>query len=150
RYLRISISQPAGIGIREIAIKPLEWSASKEEFFKAIALDSPRGTYPRGMRGEPSFWTVTGLDADEWDWLLGEDGALETGKKRFSIEPFLFLHDHLVTWADVSSEPSLEKNFLPIPSVTWRSGDTKLTVTAIAVGSFGSSMLFSRYHVENT
>jgi alpha-L-rhamnosidase-like protein len=151
RWVRVSVSKPVGaVGIRDIAVKPLEWSASKEAFFKAIALEAPRGSYPRGMLGEPSFWTVVGLDADKWEGLLGADGALETGKERFSIEPFLYVDDRLVTWADVSPEPSLEEGCLPIPSVTWKTGQAKLTVTAFPVGSAGSPLLLSRYQVENT
>jgi hypothetical protein len=134
RFLRVYARDPGPMALRELSVKPIDWSASKAAFFKAMALDAPRGAYPRGMRGEPSSWTVVGVDKDSWEGLLSEDGALETGKGRFSIEPFLYVGDRLVTWADVTPSPSLDEGSLPIPSVTWKTAEAKLSVTAFAAG----------------
>jgi hypothetical protein len=150
RFLRVYARDPGPMAIRELSVKPLDWSLSKEAFFKAIAQDAPRGAYPRGMRGEPSFWTVAGVDQDSWEGLLSADGALETGKGRFSIEPFLYIGNRLVTWADGNPQPSLEKRCLPIPSVTWKTGEAKLTVTVVAAGLPHASYLLARYRVENS
>ena len=149
RFLRVYARDPGPMAIRELSVKPLDWSTTKEAFFKAVALDAPRGAYPRGMRGEPSFWTVAGVDRDSWETLLSEDGALETAKGRYSIEPFLYVGNRLVTWADVDATPSLEEGCLPIPSVTWKTREAKLTITVFAAGSPQSSYLLARYRVEN-
>jgi hypothetical protein len=163
RYLRV---RPFGIGlqkraaIRELAVQPLEWSASREAFFRSIAWDSRRGTYPRGMSGDQVYWTVVGADGGPLSCLLSEDGALETARASCSIEPFLLAGGGLVTWADVRSTQSLEDGSLPIPSVRWTSGGLELAVTAFAAepGSSISGLrslgdlagsVFARYRVRN-
>ena len=150
RFLRVYARDSGPMAVRELSVKPLDWSVSKEAFFKTVALDAPRGAYPRGIRGEPSFWTVAGVDQDSWEGLLSADGALETAKGRFSIEPFLYVGNRLITWADVDATPSLVEGCLPIPSVTWKTGEAKLTITVFAAGSPGASYLFVRYRVENS
>jgi len=149
RFLRLSVSNAnEPMRICELNQEPLVWSASRESFFAAIAKDAPRGMYPRGMRGEPSFWTVLGADGGERKGLLSQDGALEVGKREFSIEPFIIVHDSLVTWADVSPYVWQEKGRYPMPSVLWPTFPL-LTVTAFASGKPGSSYLLSRYRVHN-
>jgi hypothetical protein len=153
RRLRLRIlasADQAGPVLAGLTIEPLAWSASREAFFGAIAQAAPRGLYPRGIRGEQPFWTIVGLDDDTREGLLGEDGALETGPGRFSVEPFLFVDGRLLTWADVVVSQSLEGADLPIPSVTWRSGPLRLTATVFAVGEPGASSLVARYRVANT
>jgi hypothetical protein len=63
--------------------------------------------------------------------------------------PFLFLDGQLVTRADAQIEQTLEQGYLPIPSVTWRSGDVELRVTAFAAGPAGASTTYARYEVRN-
>jgi F5/8 type C domain-containing protein len=160
RFLRLSLSEAAGpMRIRELTVKPLAWSETRESFFGDIGKDAPRGTYPRGMLGEPAFWTVVGADANPTEGLLSQDGALEAGKRGFTVEPFLYLFDdrplpartdHFITWADVQSEQSLERGCLPIPSLTWKHGDIRLAITVLAGESLGSSWLLSRYRLENS
>jgi len=166
RYLRLRIlnprkgaaafDQPAAKALdghhwalAEVDVQPSEWSSSRETFFQAVAKDAPRGAFPRGIAGEQSYWTVVGVDADPREALINEDGMVETGKGRFSVEPFLGAQDSLFTWADVELEQSLEEGFLPIPSVRWRREDLTLTITAIAVGDPSASAVLMRYRVGN-
>jgi hypothetical protein len=97
RYVRLTVPDPGGaeIGVREIAVRPLAWSATPNAFFEAIAREAPRGTYPRSFSGEQSYWTVVGADGDTESALLGEDGAVEPSRGSFSVEPFLFLDGKL-------------------------------------------------------
>ncbi|MBZ0270120.1 discoidin domain-containing protein [bacterium] len=150
RHLRVR-SHAAGlrIAIAELEIQPLAWSASREAFFAAIAGDSPRGTFPRGIAGEQSYWTVVGVDADPKECLLSEDGAVEAGLGEFSIEPFLFVDGHLRTWADATIDASLEAGFLPMPSATWSVDDLTLRMAAFATGEPGASSVVVRYVVSN-
>jgi hypothetical protein len=152
RYIRLRALSPQDgrdVRVREVRVMPLEWASSPESFFRAIAGDAPRGTYPRAIAGEQSFWTVVGVDAGRQEGLLNQDGMLETGKAAFSVEPFLHDGDRLVTWADVRPQASLEEGRLPIPSVRWQHGDLELTVTAFADGPPGASNLIARYRVRN-
>jgi hypothetical protein len=152
RYLRLELlrsSRGWGYGIREVEVKPLAWSATRNDFFAAVARDAPRGSYPRYLLGEQSYWTITGVDGDSSEALVSEEGIVETGKARFSLEPFMYADGGLVTWAIGRATPSLERGYLPIPSVRREAGALALTVTAFAVGHPGAAQLWVRYRVEN-
>ena len=149
RWVRLRVTRRSAgeIALRGITVKPLEWSATREAFFGAIAADSPRGTYPRGISGEQSYWTVVGQPADENDALFSEDGAFEPRKQGFSIEPFLLVDGRLVTWADVRTEQTLEGGCLPLPTVTWRWDSLVLEARVFTRGTTPSAAL--RYVLRN-
>jgi hypothetical protein len=152
RFVRLELlrsSRGHGYGIREVEVKPLAWSASRNDFFAAVARDAPRGSYPRYLLGEQSYWTITGVDGDSTEALVSEEGIVEVGKARFSLEPFLYADGRLVTWADGRATQSLARGYLPIPSIRREAGDLALTVTAFAIGATGASQLWVRYRVEN-
>lgn len=138
-----------GYGVREIVVKPLEFSATPNEFFAAIAADAPPGAYPKYFSQQQTYWTVVGVPGDTREALLNEEGMLEVDVGSFSIEPFLYVDGTLLTWKSVQTERSLEYGYLPIPTVSWRSDGIRLHVTALATGEPGSSVLYARYRVEN-
>lgn len=151
RYLRLRlVDGPAkAYGLAEIEVKELAFGASPNAFFSATAKEAPRGHYPRGISGEQSYWTVVGIDGGTAHGLLSEDGALEPGPRAPAVEPFLLTDAGLVTWADAGLEHSLQDDYLPIPTVTWRTPDLALHVTAFGIGTRERSSLVSRYRVEN-
>jgi hypothetical protein len=151
RYLRLALQNGSahGYALAEIEIKDLAFAASPNVFLAAIAHDAKRGVYPRGFSGEQSYWTLIGIDGGAQQGLLSEDGTLETGKSGFSIEPFLLSDKKLLTWADVDTTQSLQDGYLPIPSVTWRTPNLGLHITAFASGTRAQSQMFTRYRVEN-
>ncbi|MGH7565736.1 MAG: discoidin domain-containing protein, partial [Gemmatimonadota bacterium] len=143
-------SGPGGrYAIRELEVRPLEFSASINDFFRAIAAESPRGSYPRPFLDELVYWTVVGASGDEAEALLSEDGRLEIHPGGFSIEPFFRVEDRLLTWADGDHAQRLLERSLPIPTVTRTHGDLVLEVTAVAAGDSGASLLHARYRVHN-
>ncbi len=152
RYVRITLlqsSQGKGYEIRAIAVQPIAFSASPNQFFDAIASSAFRGTYPKYFTGQQSYWTVVGADGDDKEALISEEGIIEVDKGAFSIEPFLYIGGALVTWSDVQPEQALAEGTLPIPSVTWRAGEVVLRIEAFAAGPAGASVLYLRYDVEN-
>ena len=152
RYLRLWLtrsSRDQGYGIKDIAIKPYDFSLSPNHFFAAVAADAGRGNYPRYLGGQQSYWTVTGVPADEKEALVNEEGMVEVDRNGFSIEPFLYEGGKLVTWNDVELRQELEGEYLPIPSVGWNYGGLKLQVTALAAGKAGASSLYLRYALHN-
>ncbi len=152
RYLRLRVERDAGGGLalRELRVQPLDWADSPTAFFHAIAAEAPRGTYPRYFSDTQTFWTVLGASGDGKRGLLNEDGALESGQGRFSIEPFLFTGGQLLTWNDARRTQRLGRGDLPIPSVEWSTDrQIGLTVTAFAAGPAGASSLLARYRVSN-
>jgi len=152
RYLRIVLISPenkTGYGIRDISIKPIDWAASENDLFVAIARDAPRGNYPRYLSGEQSYWTVIGVDRDSAEALINEEGMIEVGRGQFSIEPFLYIDGKLVTWNDVSRSVASNAESLPFPQVVWSAKDLDLTISAFAAGPVDSSVLYARYRITN-
>jgi len=104
-------------------------------FFAEMAKHFRRGLFPRYLLGEQSYWTILGgTDGEEEEALFSEDGAIEAGNARFSIEPFLLLDGKLVTWNDVTVEQQEG------PRVVWRK---HLTITP----KYESGVLKVRYEV---
>lgn len=151
RFLRLALHDgPArAYGLAELEIKDLAFGASPNAFFQAVARESPRGTYPRGVSGEQTAWTLVGIDGGDESGLLSEDGALEVSKGGFSIEPFVVADSRVASWADVTVGQFLADRYLPIPGVTWRQARWELRVSAFASGSRGDSRLVARYEVRN-
>ena len=149
RLFLIKAANRNGFGISEIGFQPLAWSATPNDLAANLARGTPRGTFPRYLYGEQSYWTIAGVSGDSARVLLNSDGAVETGRGSFAIEPFLADGARLITWADVSSTPSLENGDLPIPSLRWETPSVALTVTTFASGAADSSTAFVRYRVEN-
>lgn len=152
RYLRLILDDGPGtsFGLAEVVIESLAFSATQNDFIKALAKDAPRGWYPRGFVGEQSYWTIVGVDGGKEQGLIGEDGAIEVAKGGFSIEPFVVSDGKLVTWADVRATQSLQDGYLPIPSVHWQHADFALDVTAFAHSTLERSRLLARYRLTNT
>ena len=151
RFVRLVLhAGPApAYGVTELEIKDAWFGTSPNAAFEALAREAPRGTYPRGMSGEQTAWTVVGIDAGADSGLLSADGALEVSRRGFSIEPFVVTDSRVVSWADVDTRPFLLDGSLPIPGVTWRHPSWELRVTAFASGSREVSRLVARYELKN-
>ena len=90
RYVRISYAPSSSpIRLKNYTVEPLKWSASMNDFLKAVAQDSKAGSYPRFFTGKQSYWTVIGVNGDTREGLIDTNGIFETGKAQFSIEPFI-------------------------------------------------------------
>ena len=122
---------PAPLAISEVAVQPLAWSATMNDFLQAVARDHPRGYYPRGLSGEMVYWTVVGTDGGP-EVLLSEDGMIEMHRRGFSIEPFLHVDGRLFTWADFVAEQGLADGYLPLPHVTMLAESVELRIEARA------------------
>ena len=96
--------------------------ADDNDFFFAVAQESRARRLSRATSiGEQSYWTILGgTNGEEEEALISEDGAIEAGNARFSIEPFLWIDGKLVTWNDVAIEQREG------PAVVWKK---HLTIT---------------------
>jgi hypothetical protein len=151
RYVRLVCrsGSPRGLGLREVIVQPLEFGASRNAFFAAVARSAPPGTYPRAFLGQRAYWTIIGSDGSRAKGLLNEDGAVDVGAGAFSLEPFLG-DSGLVTWHDVTRSAHLEDGFLPIPSVEWTTSRAlRLTITGWIAGTPERPSLVVRYRVTN-
>ncbi len=152
RYLRFDLKDGPNwrYGIKEVQLQPLAFAATPNDFIKSLATQSPRGNFPRGFSGEQPYWTILGLDGGTEQGLIGEDGAVEVGKGGFSVEPFVSVGGKLLRWADVSSEQSLQDDYLPIPSVDWHHDLMNLRITGFVLGTPDQAQLVARYQLRNT
>ena len=152
RHVRLVLEAGEGdtFGLTEVAVEPLEFAATPNDFIRSVAAGAPRGHYPRGFIGEQPYWTVVGIDGGTEQGLVGEDGAVEVARGGFSLEPFVLVDGNLVTWADVEARQSLQDGYLPIPTVHWAHPAFALDVTAFAQGKTDTSRLVTRYRLENT
>jgi hypothetical protein len=137
RYLQILPEQGPGFDftLAEIAIQPLAYAATPNDFIASVAKSSPRGHFPRGFSGEQAYWTIVGVDGGTEQGLIGEDGAIEVAKGGFTIEPFVRVDGTWLTWADVTASQSLQDGYLPIPSVEWAHSNASLRVSAFVDGT---------------
>ncbi|MEX2190374.1 MAG: discoidin domain-containing protein [Bacteroidota bacterium] len=150
RFVKVVCSKGSrnGYALAQFEVKGPEFGASSNDFFTAVAKDQSAGLFPKYLLRQQNYWTVVGAAGDTKEALMNETGTIEVDKTSFSIEPFLFSGDKLVTWNDVKVSQSLEKDYLPIPSVVWKYGEVKLTVRTFAAGKAGRSTLYVTYRLE--
>jgi len=152
RFFKLALNKSSrknGYGIRRMELKGPGFSTSPNHFFRAIAADAKPGLYPEYLQDRQSYWTVMGVDGDTKEALINEQGQIEVDRLQFSLEPFLYVDNQLVTWSDVTTTLSLLDDYLPIPSVTWTYNNVwKLTVQAVAAGVPGNSLLGVKYSLE--
>ena len=151
RFLRLSLDRSAGAdyALAGISVEPLAFAATPNDFLRSVAMRLPRGHFPRGFSGEQPYWTLVGVDGGSETGLLGEDGAIESAKGGFSVEPFIISDGRLLTWADAQATQSLSAGYLPVPSVAWDTPLAQLKVTAFAQGGSANSQLIARYRLRN-
>ena len=152
RFVRLAMMDSAGFpyGIREITVAPVEWSASKNAFFAALARAALPGSYPKYLSGLQTHWTVAGADGDDAEVAVNAEGMVETRSRGVSIEPFVYLDDTLFTWRDAKISQSLAGGRFPEPSVTWDGGDWSLTLLPVVVaGPPDSSVAYLQYRITN-
>jgi hypothetical protein len=153
RFIRLALERGPSdtFGLREVIVEPLEWGASKNAFFMAVAKDAAPGSYPKYLSGIQSYWTVAGVEGDLAEVLVNEEGMVEARKGGFSIEPFAWVDGKLFTWRDVKTSQSLAGSHFPEPSVTWDGADWQLVLAPVAVlGGRDSSIAYLQYRLVNT
>jgi hypothetical protein len=153
RFIRLRFADSArgrGYALAEVSIRPPEFGQTPTAFLQNVAGDAPRGSWPRSFAGQQLYWALVGVDAGRDEGLLSEDGALEIGRGRFSLEPFLWTGGKLLGWAQAQTTHALSRGDLPIPSVTRRHAEgLELEVTAFADGPPEASTLRARYRARN-
>ena len=63
--------------------------------------------------------------------------------------PFIYLNNELLSYADFELSQSLEKDYLPIPTVTWENEDLIFSQKLFAYGKAGQSFTCIRYTMKN-
>jgi len=151
RRLRLDVdaATAAGCGIVAVAVQPFEFSRSITAFLEQVARSAPRGHYPRWLCGEQSYWTPVGLPDGHTCAILNEEGLLEFDRGSPSLEPFLFVDERLVTWADAQVSQTLADGWAPVPASRWVADDLVVEAAACATRADDLPVLCVRYRVAN-
>lgn len=152
RYVRLLLldGPSESYALAGVDVKDLAFGATPNAFIDALSAESPKGYYPRGFTKEQPYWTLVGVDGGaRHSALLAEDGAIETARGGFSLEPFVLADGKLAGWADVAVSQSLQDGYLPVPSVQWQAPGWTLTTTAAAAGTREQSQLLARYELRS-
>ena len=151
RFVKIKLPDTVknGYALKEVVIKGPNECMTPQKHFEILAEDMPRGYFSRWLYNEQAFWTVIGVEEDFEESLLCEDGSFEPYRQGFTFTPFLHLDGKLITWADTELTQSLDKGYLPIPSVNWDCRDISMDVKSFAYGEPGNSSSYVKYTIEN-
>lgn len=151
RHIRLRLLNIADKGcvLRQMVVKGPEFASSANNLFRSLAREAAPGAFPAYFHDRQTFWTVVGVNGDEEEALVNEHGMIEIAARSFSLEPFLWIYGRLISWHEVAATQALAKGYLPIPSVTWLGEKVTLSITAVASGQAGASMLLVRYRVAN-
>ncbi|MFH0839342.1 MAG: discoidin domain-containing protein [Candidatus Omnitrophota bacterium] len=152
RFLKIICRQSSGSRycVKEITLKGQDESASPQKYYEVLAEESPAGYFPKWVYRKQAYWTVVGVDGDERESLLCEDGTIEPYSKSCSLMPYLYIDGKFITAMNSKVTQSLENGYLPIPTVTWQYNGIRLTQKLCAYGERGKSSTFVWYTLENT
>lgn len=155
RFLRLTLSDPVDevrpIAIQEISVRGPGEAASPTMLYQDVAKKWPSGYYPEQSRRRQSYWTIVGLPRDSDETLIDEYGSIEARTGSPMLMPYVMTADgQFVTATDaVTLEQKLAENWLPIPTVAWRTKGTELTIEAVPGGEPGASANFVRYRMTN-
>lgn len=152
RWLRVVRSR--GGALPEVILR----NAAAWPNFNAVlteqARQAPRGDLPRAFLGEQNYWTLVGVDGGgAHSALLSEDGAIEVGRRGYSIEPSVLLASgERLSWANAKIKHQLRDGYLPLPQVQmqWQQATLNLRIEAAADGPRDAPTLLARYHIHNT
>jgi len=152
RFLRLGVD-PGADGrypaLVAVELQPDAFSRSINELFQQVAGQSVRGRYPRWLYREQTYWTSVDIPDGVVPALFNEDGLIEVGRARWSLEPFLYSDGSLSTWHELASIQTLELGELPIPAASGAHNGISLTTTAYAAGPAEQRVLYARYRVES-
>ena len=137
-----------GFGVREIEIVEPDGLAALKKYYEIIAGQFP-ARYPRWLSKKQAYWNTIGVEGDENEVIICEDGTIEPHKRGFSITPFLYLDNKLITRGNAEVTQSLEKDYLPIPSVKWNYNDVEMDVKLFVCGKRNESIAYIWYEVRN-
>nr|MBP6944351.1 discoidin domain-containing protein [Candidatus Omnitrophota bacterium] len=154
RHIKISFRESntgCGYSIKDISIKGADESATPQKHYELLAEEAPSGYYPKWLSKQQAFWTVAGIDGDDKESLLCEDGTIEPYWKSFSLMPYLYTgRGGLITSGNSEVTQSMEKGYLPLPSVTWEKDGIVFTQRLFASGERGKSASYAWYTIKNT
>nr|MBC8485187.1 discoidin domain-containing protein [Bacteroidota bacterium] len=152
RYIKINCNKSSadnGYGIKEIEIMEKNSIITLDKYYNILAEQNP-GFYPRWLIKKQAYWTGTGAEADKHEAIICEDGTIEPHKRGFSLIPFLYFDNKVITRDDVKIKQTLVNEYLPIPQVTWDYDNIQMDIKLFTHGKTDQSIAYVMYKITNT
>ncbi|MBS1653250.1 MAG: discoidin domain-containing protein [Bacteroidetes bacterium] len=159
QYVKLSLlssNSKKNFGIEEVKLISMKDAETLNNFYIYSSKNSETGDYPRYFSEKGVFWTVSGVNNDVKEALIGEDGNVEVDAAAFSLEPMIKLDNKLYNWSNVSVSQTMGSSSNPagyqfIPTVLWNVKDIHFKTEVTSGGEANvSSGLYIRYSFYNT
>ena len=148
--LRLRISAgPRGCALLHLGLEPWFYAPTLHDGVTSLALAAPTGQFPKPLREQQSYWTVIAAAAGSGVALINTEGLIEVDHGDFAIEAFVRIGTRFYTWADVALTACLRDDYLPLPSVHWRTAEFELEITPVMTGAGDEAMLDIAYRLRN-
>lgn len=158
QYIKLNLlasNSTKNFGINEIELVSMKDAETLNNFYIYCAKNSEPGSYPRYFSEKGVFWTITGVNNDVKEALLGEDGNVEVDAAAFSLEPMIMMDKKLYNWNNVAISQSLggsqkTTDYKFIPTVTWTVKDILFKTEVTSGGEANvNSNLYVKYSFIN-
>ncbi|HDM37757.1 MAG TPA: hypothetical protein ENG55_01700, partial [Candidatus Omnitrophica bacterium] len=151
RYIKVVCkdSNNKGVSLGELIIKGKDEHATPQRIYEVLADESPGGYFPEWIYKKQVYWTITGVEGDEKESLISTNGTIEPDKESFTIMPYIYVDNHLVTASDCKVSQELEEGYLPIPEVRWDYKGLILNQKMFTHGKRGASSTYVYYELIN-
>lgn len=118
-------------------------------YFLIFAELYSEGYFPLWLNNKQDYWTVVGTEESYEESLVSSKGIINSYSRGFSLMPFLYIDNQLVTFRDVQIENSLDEEYLPIPKVKWNYGDVEFFQTVFDYAENKKSYTYIYYRLVN-
>ena len=119
------------------------------DYYKLKANVSPEGYYPKWINNKQAYWTVVGTEDSLRDSLITEGGMISSRTGGFSLMPYLYINNKLITAENANVTQALEEDYLPIPNVIWQYQAIKFDQKIFAYGKGNKLAIYIRYKLKN-
>ncbi len=123
--------------------------SSPMDYYRLLADLYSEGYFPVWLNNKQDYWTIVGTEDSYEESLISSKGIIGAYTLSFSLMPFLYINDELVTFADAKIDLSLEENYLPIPTVKWTYKGVDFTQKFFACAKEGKSATYVIYKLKN-
>ncbi len=118
-------------------------------YYKVTADLLPEGFYPMWLNNQQGYWTVVGTMDSNYESLICEDGTVELYPRGWSLMPYLYSANNLITRKEVKITQSLEQEYLPIPTIRWVYEDLIFDQKIFTSEDNGRSVTYIWYKLTN-
>lgn len=118
-------------------------------YFLIFAELYSEGYFPLWLNNKQDYWTVVGTEESYEESLVSSKGIINSYSDGFSLMPFLYVDNGLVTFRDVNIENSLEEGYIPIPTVKWEYKETEFIQTVFDYVENKKSSTYIYYKLIN-